>query len=314
MSINTVSLTLDQFVGNEPIKNIINDNITIAKKKQSAFPHSIIFGASGGGKSSLVHAIAKAMNVKCIEVNCGGGESVKGGLTTILMKAPNNSIVFFDEIHSLSLSAIEYALYRFMDEGVIHIRYPDGDIEVFKIPNNFTVIGATTEIDKIPPPLMNRFTLQLKLKNYTHNEMVKILHLHLKNIQIDDDAYNTLANATRYVPRMAVQFARKISDYALQFDLTQLTNNDVLNALNSWGIDQHGLTDDDREYISLLYTTFNNNPTGIKQLCAMLGDSEANIIQRETHLVREGLLRRSSRGRILSASGLMLAMSICNTI
>lgn len=311
MLINTISLTLDQFVGNEPIKNIINDNITIAKKKQSAFPHTIIFGQSGSGKSSLVHAIAKSMGVKCIELNCASGN--RETISTIVMKAPNNAIVFLDEIHSLPVASMEQTLYRFMDEGVIHIKYPDGDIEVFKIPNNLTIIGATTEIDKIPPPLMNRFTLQLKLKNYTHDEMVKILTLHLKHTPMDDDAYNTLANATRYVPRMAVQFARKISDYALQFDLTYISNNDVLKALNSWGIDKHGLTDDDREYISLLYTTFNNNPTGIKQLCAMLGDSEANIIQCETHLVREGLLRRSSRGRILSASGLMLAMSICNT-
>lgn len=200
-----------------------------------------------------------------------------------------------------------------MDEGTLTLNYPDGNIEIFKLPNNLTIIGTTTEIDKIPPPMLNRFTLQLKLKPYTQSEMISILRLHLdKQLNIDNDAYTTLANATRYVPRMAVQYASQIINYAMLKDVNVLTKSDVVNALHSWGIDQHGLTDDDREYISLIYNTFNNNPTGIKQLCAMLGDSEANIVNREIYLVKEGIIIRSSRGRMLTAKGLMLAIESSN--
>ena len=307
MSINSISLTLDQFVGNEQIKSIIQDNIIIAKKRDTAFPHTIIYGSSGSGKSSLVHAIAKSMNVTCIELNCANDPTALG---ITLMKAPNNSIVFLDEIHSLPMNVVERTLYRYMDDGVISLRYPDGNIEMIKLPTNLTIIGATTEVDKLALPLMNRFTLQLKLKAYTHDEMIKILRLHFKHINMDDEAYNTLAKATRYIPRMAVQYSTQISNYALQYDLKSLTNVDVTKALSSWGIDTHGLTDDDREYISLIYKTFNNNPTGIKQLTAMLGDSEANIVSRENYMVKEGLLVRSSKGRMLSGTGLLIAMQL----
>lgn len=308
VKINTTSLTLDNYVGNEQIKSIITDNIEVCKKKGSAFPHTLIYGQSGCGKTSLILAIAQAMGVHIEEVNCGT-TGINPAIT--LIKLPNRSILFFDEIHSLSIQTIEGLIYRYMDEGKIYIRYPDGRIEPFDVGRDITLAAATTEVDKLPTPLLNRFTLNLKLSAYTHEEMVKILKLNLDNdLHITESAYTALANATRYIPRHAVQYANIIRNYSIQHDLKTIDESIMLSALNGMGIDKYGLDSIDREYITTLYDVFSNNPTGIKQLTSMLGESESTIVSRENHLMREKLIIRSSRGRMLTPSGLRLAMEI----
>lgn len=311
MAINNITPSLSNYIGNESVKRIINDNIIIAKRRSTAFPHTMIIGASGYGKTTLAYAIAHELNTPLIEINCAGLTNGTGGLISVLMKAPNNSIVLFDEIHSLPLNIIESILYRFMDENVIHLKYPDGNIEVFKINKNITIMGATTAPDQLPAPLLNRYQLTLKLKSYSLTEMCSILKLNIKNeVQIDDDALELIVSATRYVPRLAVQYSNLIKNYAYQHNVDHLSSNDIEKALKSWGIDENGLNDEDREYISLIYNTFNNNPVGLKTLKSMLNMSEAQLIDLENHLITEGYIIRSSRGRMLKAKGLTIAMSM----
>lgn len=304
--INNFTPNLDSFVGNESIVSQIKDNIAISLRKGVSFPSTLLYGQSGCGKDTLAYAIAEAMGTKLIEVNCG---SLSHDLTTIIMKAPTHSIIFLDEIHSMPMHTIEGFLYRYLDEGIITIRYPDGQLENLTLPTDLTIMGATTEPDKVPTPLYNRFQQVYRLKPYTHDQMIAILKLNLSRIlTITDDAYAILANATRYVPRMAVQYSNKIKNYAYQHNITNLTNDDITTALSTWSIDANGLTDDDHDYMNLLYTTFNNSPTGIKQLCAMLGESERTVIERENHLIREGYLKRTSRGRMLTGKAMLLVM------
>src|SRR5574343_85463 len=204
-NVNNIEISLTNYVGNEKIKSIIHDNIVVAKKKNTNFPHTLIYSASGMGKTTLALAIAQSMNVHIEEVNCGT-PGLNPAIT--LIKLPNRSILFLDEIHSLSTSIIESMLYRFMEEGVIFLRYPDGRVEPFDVGRDITIMAATTEPDKLPTPLINRFTLNLKLQPYTHEEMIKILRLNLgKTLDITEDAYTALTNDTRYIPRHAVQYS-----------------------------------------------------------------------------------------------------------
>ena len=305
--INTVRPTLETFIGNDQAKTLIRNSIEVSLKKMTAFPHTIITGTSGCGKTTLAYIIAELMNVPIIELNCA---TPNPNVLNQLLKIPDKGILFLDEVHALDEGTIESILYRFMDQGIVYLRFGDGRIEPFEIGKRITIMAATNMIDKLTTPFINRFELNIKLKPYTHEEMSKILAIHLRHNNVEQEALDILASATRYVPRHAVQFAKNIRDYAILHDLTLITADDMREALHNLGIDEFGLTDDDRQYIYALYHTMNNMPTGINTLMGLLNDSRRNIETLEVYLIQEGIITRSGKGRQLTGKGMRIAMQL----
>lgn len=300
-------LTLDTFIGNDQVKQIIKDNITIAMKKGTAFPHTLLTGTSGCGKTSLAYIIAETMNVPIIELNCA---TPNPNLLNQVLRVPDKGILLLDEVHSLDPAMCESVLYRYLDEQKVYLRYGDGRIEPFDVETSITIISATNMIDKLTTPFINRHDLNLKLKSYTHMDMCNMLSLYLKSLNVSVDAIDTLAYATRYIPRHAIQFAKNIIDYATLNDLTTITQDTMKQALSNLGIDEHGLTDDDRTYIHTLYYTMNNMPTGANTIMGILNDSKKNIEQMEVYLIQEGIITKSGRGRQLTGKGIRIAMQL----
>lgn len=305
--INTIRPTLETFIGNDQAKTLIRNSIEVSLKKATAFPHTIITGTSGCGKTTLAYIIAESMNVPIIELNCA---TPNPNVLNQLLKVPDRGILFLDEVHALDEGTIESILYRFMDQGIVYLRFGDGRIEPFEIGRRITIMAATNMIDKLTTPFINRFELNIKLKPYTHEEMSKILAIHLRHNNVEQEALDILASATRYVPRHAVQFAKNIRDYAILHDLTLITADDMREALHNLGIDEFGLTDDDRQYIYALYHTMNNMPTGINTLMGLLNDSRRNIETLEVYLIQEGIITRSGKGRQLTGKGIRIAMQL----
>ena len=305
--INTIRPTLETFIGNDQAKTLIRNSIEVSLKKMTAFPHTIITGISGGGKTTLAYIIAESMNVPIIELNCA---TPNPNVLNQLLKVPDRGILFLDEVHALDEGTIESILYRFMDQGIVYLRFGDGRIEPFEIGKRITIMAATNMIDKLTTPFINRFELNIKLKPYTHEEMSKILAIHLRHNNVEQEALDILASATRYVPRHAVQFAKNIRDYAILHDLKTVTADDMRKALHNLGIDEFGLTDDDRQYIYALYHTMNNMPTGINTLMGLLNDSRRNIETLEVYLIQEGIITKSGKGRQLTGKGMRIAMQL----
>ena len=305
--INTIRPTLETFIGNDQAKTLIRNSIEVSLKKATAFPHTIITGTSGCGKTTLSYIIAESMNVPIIELNCA---TPNPNVLNQLLKIPDKGILFLDEVHALDEGTIESILYRFMDQGIVYLRFGDGRIEPFEIGKRITIMAATNMIDKLTTPFINRFELNIKLKPYTHEEMSKILAIHLRHNNVEQEALDILASATRYVPRHAVQFAKNIRDYAILHDLKTVTADDMREALHNLGIDEFGLTDDDRQYIYALYHTMNNMPTGINTLMGLLNDSRRNIETLEVYLIQEGIITKSGKGRQLTGKGMRIAMQL----
>jgi len=247
------------------------------------------------------------MNVPIVELNCA---TPNPNVLNQLLKVPDRGILFLDEVHALDEGTIESILYRFMDQGIVYLRFGDGRIEPFEIGKRITIIAATNMVDKLTAPFINRFELNIKLKSYSHEEMSKILAIHLKHNNVEQEALDILANATRYVPRHAVQFAKNIKDYAILHDLKTVTADDMRKALHNLGIDEFGLTDDDRHYIYTLYHTMNNMPVGINTLMGLLNDSRRNIETLEVYLIQEGIITKSGKGRQLTGKGMRIAMQL----
>ena len=69
-------------------------------------------------------------------------------------------------------------------------------------------------------------------------------------------------------------------------------------------IDSEGLDDMDRKYLKCIAIDYNGGPVGIETLSASLLEQK-DILEEviEPYLMQQGLVQRTSRGRILSEKG-----------
>jgi len=73
----------------------------------------------------------------------------------------------------------------------------------------------------------------------------------------------------------------------------------VFLALSLLGIDELGLSESDRIILSTIIDKFNGGPVGLNTLAAATSEEEATIEEVvEPYLLQQGLLERTSRGRI----------------
>ena len=78
----------------------------------------------------------------------------------------------------------------------------------------------------------------------------------------------------------------------------------VEDSLKKMRIDSEGLDDMDRKYLKCIAIDYNGGPVGIETLSASLLEQK-DIIEDviEPYLMQQGLVQRTSRGRILSEKG-----------
>jgi Holliday junction DNA helicase RuvB len=68
------------------------------------------------------------------------------------------------------------------------------------------------------------------------------------------------------------------------------------------GIDDHGLTEMDRQILKFLADS--DVPVGLKTLAIAIGEEEPTIEDSvEPHLIREGLIQKTPRGRTITGKG-----------
>jgi Holliday junction DNA helicase RuvB len=112
-----------------------------------------------------------------------------------------------------------------------------------------------------------------------------------------------IAARSRATPRVANALLKRVRDFAEVHD-KKLSSALCDEACALFGIDDLGLTKDDRRYLSTLETGFRGGPAGIRAIASALHedpDTVENVY--EPYLLRLGFIERSSRGRILTAKG-----------
>ena len=75
-------------------------------------------------------------------------------------------------------------------------------------------------------------------------------------------------------------------------------------ACKLFGIDEKGLTKDDRRYLETLLKSFRGGPAGVRAIASSLHEDPDTVEHvYEPYLLRLGFLERSPRGRIITSSG-----------
>lgn len=293
--------TWREYVGQEGIKENLRVLLVAAKERSEQPEHVLFYGPPGLGKTTLAHLMTKELGAQMRSTSGPAIERV-GDLASILTNLSPGDVLFIDEIHRLN-KAIEEVLYPAMESGVLDIvigKGPSARTVQLELPP-FTLIAATTRISLLSAPLRSRFSGgTFRLSFYTNDEIGTILmrSAGILGIEVPDDAVKEIAIRSRSTPRTANYLLKRCRDFA-QVEGSPLSKETVHKALAMLEVDELGLTQSDRDLLTVLIDKFNGGPVGLKTLAAALSEDEGTVEEvHEPYLMQLGLLERTSRGRV----------------
>ncbi|MBE3030758.1 Holliday junction branch migration DNA helicase RuvB [Sneathia sp. DSM 16631] len=295
--------TFDDYIGQEKIKEAMKLYIKAAKLRNEPIDHILLYGPPGLGKTSLAYVVANEMN-RNIKITSGPVLEKSGDLASILTSLEDGDILFIDEIHRLNTS-VEEILYPAMEDGEIDILIGKGhgakSIRI-DLPK-FTLIGATTNAGKLSKPLRDRFGVSHRMEFYTTDELSRIIKrgANILGIPYEDDAIDIMAKRSRGTPRLANRILKRARDYAMIKGNGVIDEKSVIGILDMLEIDEYGLDAMDRRILIKIIENYNGGPVGLETLSLLLGEDKRTVEEvYEPYLVKNGLIKRTHRGRVVT--------------
>ena len=162
----------------------------------------------------------------------------------------------------------------------------------------FTLVGASTMSGLVSSPLRSRFSHELILEPYGLDDLTRIVlnASRMMGTELDNEVALEVARRSRSTARIAIGHLRWLLEYSS--GLGMVPDLDAAQeAFEMRDVDSCGLTGQDRRYLEMLINA--GQPVGLASVSAALNETIETIEQAmEPHLIREGLIRRSPRGRV----------------
>ncbi len=118
---------------------------------------------------------------------------------------------------------------------------------------------------------------------------------------IEEDAALSLAKRSRGTPRIANRLFKRVRDYEQVVGNGVITKDIVDLALGKLKIDELGLDETDYNLLKSIIEKFNGGPVGIEAIASSIGEEQVTIEDvYEPYLLQLGLLKRTSRGRVVT--------------
>ena len=297
---------LDEFVGQEGVKEQLAIALAAAKARGEALDHVLLVGPPGLGKTTLAQIIREELGVG-IRTVAGPALEKKGDMAAILTGLEQKDVLFVDEIHRIN-RAIEEILYPALEDFRLDIIVGQGPAArtlTLDLPQ-FTLVGATTRTGLLTTPLRDRFGMTFRLGYYDPEQLSAIVRRSagILGVAIEEEACTEIASRSRGTPRIANRILRRVRDVAEVRHQGAVTNPVAREALELMEIDEEGLEGTDRELLHAIAFKFDGGPVGLSTLAVTLGEEPDTIEDvYEPYLLQLGFLQRTPRGRVITKLG-----------
>ncbi|MDY6880264.1 MAG: Holliday junction branch migration DNA helicase RuvB [Desulfatiglans sp.] len=292
---------LAEYVGQKEMKKNLEVFIKAARGRSEALDHVLFHGSPGLGKTSLAHIVANEMEVN-IKATSGPVIEKSGDLAAILTSLEPRDVLFIDEIHRLN-HVVEEILYPAMEDYELDIIIGEGpSARTMKIPlPPFTLVGATTRVGLLTPPLRDRFGVILRVDFYQTEDLHKIIERSSKllKISVTTDGALEIAKRSRGTPRVANRLLRRVRDFAEVKADGVISGELASQALDMLEVDDKGLDKMDRHIILTIIEKFDGGPIGLNSLSAAVSEEKDTLEDvYEPFLIQRGYIKRTPQGRV----------------
>jgi Holliday junction DNA helicase RuvB len=296
----------------------LNDLIGLPREKAKAytairacrnsgiiFPHTLLYGVGGTGKTAFARAVAHELGYHFVEVE-GIVFKERNVLLSFLRRSASAAkssgrplLLFIDEIHRLKLP-LQEALYIPMKEW--RMTTANGDVKLPK----FTLIGATTRFDMLDPnSFVTRFENQWEIQRYSEVDIGMIVAQEFRNKQMSFDRASVEAIAKRClgIPRIAISFVKKVMLSALSGNSRHVDLACVTHMFGLEQIDDLGLHPSHRRYLEILDKAL-PHPIGVGAISSKMRQPEDVVKDAvEPILLEMDFVASTPRGRVLTEEG-----------
>ncbi|MDJ0790823.1 MAG: Holliday junction branch migration DNA helicase RuvB [Acidimicrobiia bacterium] len=297
---------LEEFVGQEALKERLSILVEAASGRGESVDHLLFSGPPGLGKTSLAGIVAHEMGA-AFRSTSGPALDRPGDLAAVITNLEQGDVLFIDEVHRLPRQ-VEEVLYPAMEDGQLDIvvgKGPAARSIKIDLPA-FTLIGATTRVGRVAPPLRDRFGYVARLDYYGSDDLAAIVRrsARLLDTEVTDGGCSAIARRSRGTPRIANRLLRRVRDYASVRADGAVDGETADTALEVFEVDELGLDKVDRSILESLILKFGGGPVGLSTLAIAVGEDPETVEDAyEPFLILEGLLQRTPRGRVATERG-----------
>ena len=292
---------MDEFIGQAELKDRLSILIEAAKGRQEPVDHILFSGPPGLGKTSLAGILANAMEAS-FRATSGPALERPGDLAAVLTNLDGGDVLFIDEVHRLPRQ-VEEVLYPAMEDFQLDIivgKGPAARSIRLDLPH-FTLIGATTRVGRVAPPLRDRFGYVARLDYYEPTDLAQIIprSAGILDVEVTSDGAEGIAVRSRGTPRIANRLLRRVRDYATVRADGTVDLETAIVALAKFEVDDAGLDKVDRFILGAIIEKFGGGPVGLSTLAIAVGEESETVEDAyEPYLLQQGFLQRTPRGRI----------------